>query len=274
MKVTFYGTRGSTPIAEPDFSQFGGNTSCILLTFKNGRIGILDAGTGIRKLGYDFAVRCIEQYDNIFIGLSHTHWDHIQGFPFFKPAYDPRRHFTISIYGKDRSANNLESIFARQMQRDYFPVSLDKMGAALMFWQADITDFTAPSGVNIKATKHNHPGNAYGYRITEGKTTLVYCTDVEHDGGIDPNVVALARNADLLIHDAQYTPDELKDKRGWGHSSWEQALEVALQADVKKLALFHHDPDHNDAFLLNIEKECQRLFSEAFLAREGLEVEI
>ena len=274
LKVTFYGTRGSTPIAEPDFTQFGGNTSCILITFKNGRIGILDAGTGIRRLGNDFAARSIEQYDNIFIGLSHTHWDHIQGFPFFKPAYDPRRHFTISIYGKDRTTNNLESIFATQMQRDYFPVSLDKMGAALMFWQANITDFTTPSGVNIKATKHHHPGEAYGYRITEGKTTLVYCTDVEHAGGIDPNVVALARNADLLIHDAQYTPDELKDKRGWGHSSWEQAVEVALQADVKQLALFHHDPEHNDAFLLNIEKECQRLFSEAFLAREGLELEI
>jgi len=274
LKVTFYGTRGSIPIAEPDYAQFGGNTSCILITFKNGRIGILDAGTGIRKLGDDFAARSIEQYDNIFIGLSHTHWDHIHGFPFFKPAYDPKRHFTISIYGKGKSTNNLESIFATQMQRDYFPVSLDKMGANLLFWQANITDFTTPSGVNIKATKHNHPGDAYGYRITEGKTTLVYCTDVEHAGGIDPNVVALARNADLLIHDAQYTPSELKYKKGWGHSSWEQALEVALQAEVKKLALFHHDPEHNDAFLLNIEKECQRLFSEAFLAREGLEIEI
>ncbi len=274
MKVVFYGTRGSTPVAEPDFVRFGGNTSCILVTFKNGRMTIFDAGTGIRKLGHDFAARSIEQYDNIFVGLSHTHWDHIQGFPFFQPAYDPRRHFTISIYREGRNANDLGSIFATQMQRDYFPVSLDKMGATLTFWQTDITDFTTPSGVNVIASKHHHPGDAYGYRITEGKTTLVYCTDVEHVGGIDPNVVALARNADLLIHDAQYTPEELKDKKGWGHSSWEQAVEVALQARVRRLALFHHDPEHNDSFLLNIEKECQRLFSEAFLAREGLEVEI
>jgi phosphoribosyl 1,2-cyclic phosphodiesterase len=274
LKVAFYGTRGSIPVAEPDYVQFGGNTSCILITFTNGRIGILDAGTGMRKLGHDFAVRSIEQYDNVFIGLSHTHWDHIQGFPFFIPAYDRRRHFTISICEEGRNTNDLESIFATQMQHDYFPVSLDKMGATLIFWQADVTDFTTPSGVNIIASKHNHPGNAYGYRITEGKTTLVYCTDVEHVGGIDPNVVALARNADLLIHDAQYTPEELKDKKGWGHSSWEQAVEVALHAGVKKLALFHHDPEHNDAFLLNIEKECQRQFSEAFLAREGLEIEM
>ncbi len=274
MKVVFYGTRGSIPVAESDYVQFGGNTSCILITFKNGRIAILDAGTGIRKLGLDFTARSIEQYDNIFVGLSHTHWDHIQGFPFFKPAYDPRRRFTISIHQEGRIANDLESVFATQMQRDYFPVSLDKMGATLSFWQADITDYPTPSGVNAIASKHNHPGNAYTYRIREGQTTLVYCTDVEHIRCIDPRVVALARNADLLIHDAQYTPEELKDKKGWGHSSWEQAVEVAVEAGVKKLALFHHDPEHNDAFLLNIEKECQRVFSEAFLAREGLEIEM
>jgi len=160
------------------------------------------------------------------------------------------------------------------MRRDYFSVSLDKMGATLIFWQPGISDFTTPSGVTIIASKHNHTGDAYSYRITEGKTTLVYCTDVEHVGGIDPKVVAFARNADLLIHDAQYTPEELKDKKGWGHSSWEQAVEVAVKPGVKKLALFHHDPEHNDAFLLNIERECQRLFSEAFLAREGLEIEM
>ena len=274
MKVTFYGTRGSIPVAESDYVQIGGNTSCILMTFQNGRIGILDAGTGMRKLGYDFVTRRIEQYDNIFIGLSHTHWDHIQGFPFFKPAYDLKRHFTISIYQEGRKNDDLESIFATQMQRDYFPISLEKMGATLLFWQTHNTQFTTSSGINIMASKHSHPGDAYGYRITEGATSLVYCTDVEHVSGIDPMVVALARGADLLIHDAQYTPEELKSKKGWGHSSWEQAAEVAIQAGVRRLALFHHDPEHNDAFLLNIEKECQRLFPEAFLAREGLDIQI
>jgi len=260
-------------VAESDYVRVGGNTSCILITFNNGRIAILDAGTGIRKLGHDFAARSVEQYDGIFIGLSHTHWDHIQGFPFFEPAYDPRRHFTVSIYREGRNTSHLENVFATQMQRDYFPVPLDKMGATVLFWQTNLPDFTAPSGIKVIASKHSHPGDAYGYRITEGKTTLVYCTDVEHVGGIDPAVVGLARNADLLIHDAQYTPEELKkDKKGWGHSSWEQAVEVAVQAGVKKLALFHHDPEHNDAFLLNIERECQRLFSEAFLAREGIEI--
>ena len=274
MKITFYGTRGSIPVADSDYVGFGGNTPCVLMTFENGRIGILDAGTGIRKLGHDFAARSVKQYDNIFIALSHTHWDHIQGFPFFVPAYDPRRHFTISIYREGQNQNNLESIFANQMQRDYFPVSLDRLGATLVFWQIDVNNFKTPSGVSITASKHTHPGDAYGYRITEGKATFVYCTDIEHPKGIDPKVVAFARNADLLVHDAQYTPRELKSKKGWGHSSWEQAVEVALQAGVKRLALFHHDPEHNDSFLLNMEKEAQRIFPGAFFARESLEIEI
>jgi phosphoribosyl 1,2-cyclic phosphodiesterase len=270
MKVTFYGTRGSISVSEPEFSQFGGNTSCVLVTSDSGRIGILDAGTGIRKLGQDILSNGFAQQDNIFIGLSHTHWDHIQGFPFFKPAYDPNRHFTIAIAGKKSGATNLESIFAMQMQREYFPVSLSDMGAHISFWQPETMEFTTSGGISVQTSRHNHPGNAYGYRITEGSTTLVYCTDVEHGEHIDPNVVSLAQNADLLIHDAQYTPKELKQKKGWGHSSWEQAIEVALQANVKKLALFHHDPEHDDTFLLGVEKECQRLFANAVVAREGM----
>ncbi len=274
MKVTFYGTRGSTPVAERDFTRIGGNTACILVSFNTGRIAILDAGTGIRKLGNDLLTCSHEQYDNIFIGLSHTHWDHIQGFPFFKPAYDQRRHFTISICGKGRHTKRLKSIFSEQMQRDFFPVPLNKMGAKFTFWEPNITEYDHPRGIKIRADKHQHPGGAYGYRIMEGEKTFVYCTDVEHGDSINPNVVALSRNADLLIHDAQYTPDELKEKKGWGHSSWKQALEVAEQAEVKKLALFHHDPEHNDSFLLNIEKECRKRFPDAFLAREGTVIDL
>lgn len=274
MKVTFYGTRGSMPVAHPEYVQFGGNTSCILITFNTGRVAILDAGTGIWKLGNDLIKNSHEQYDNINIILSHTHWDHIQGFPFFKLAYDPRRNFTISICGKDRTAKDLESIFATQMLNDFFPVALDKMGANFTYFQPDITTYTHPSGIKIAASKHSHSGDAYGYRIEEEGKTLVYCTDVEHKDGIDPKIVELSRNADLLIHDAQYTSDELKMKKGWGHSSWEQAVEVAEQAGVKKLALFHHDPEHNDAFLLNMEKECQKRFPDAFFAREDTEVNV
>jgi phosphoribosyl 1,2-cyclic phosphodiesterase len=274
MKVKFYGTRGSMPIADPDYVRYGGNTSSVLVTFSTGRVAILDAGTGIRNLGNDLLKNSHKQYDNISLILSHTHWDHIQGFPYFEPAYDPRRNFTISICGKERMGKDLESLFATQMQNDFFPVPLEKMGAKFVFLQPNITAYENPWGVKLTATKYSHRGDAYGYRIEEGGKVLVYCTDVEHKDGIDPNVVELSRNADLLIHDAQYTTEELKGKKGWGHSSWEQAIEVAKQARVIKLALFHHDPDHNDIFLSNIEKECQKRYPKSFLAREGSEVKL
>jgi len=275
MKVTFYGTRGSIPVPEPDFVQVGGNTSCVLFTSSNGRIAIFDAGTGIRKLGNDLLARSHEQFDYIYIALSHTHWDHIQGFPFFRPAYDPNRHFVITIIGRDRQARNLEDIFSIHMQQEYFPVPLGKMGARMTFFAPEETKFTTETtGNKVVTLRHNHPGGAYSYRVEGEGKIFVYCTDVEHVDGIDPNIVALSRDADLLVHDAQFTPEELKAKKGWGHSSWEQAVEVAEQAGVKKLALFHHDPEHTDSFLFRMEEECQRRFPEAFLSREGMEIEI
>ena len=275
MKITFYGTRGSIPTPEPEYVQVGGNTPCVLLTSDNGRIAIFDAGTGIRKLGNDLLARSHKQYDNIFIALSHTHWDHIHGFPFFLPAYDPARHFTITIIGKERETKNLEDIFSTQMQREYFPVPLEKMGAKMTFSTPEETRFTTPiTGNRVFTLRHNHPGGAYSYRVEGSGKTFVYCTDVEHTERIDPNIVNLARDADLLVHDAQFTPEELKEKKGWGHSSWEQAVEVAEQSGAKKLALFHHDPEHTDRFLFRMEKECQKRFAEAFLAREGMEIDV
>ncbi len=168
---------------------------------------------------------------------------------------------------------NLREIFATQMLPVYFPVALDQMGAKFSFHQSETDDFIA-NGVKVTVAEHNHPGGTYGYRIEDidGKV-LVYCTDVEHGDTIDRRVVQLAKDADFLIHDAQYTPTELKGKKGWGHSSWEQAIEVAERAGAKQLALTHHDPDHDDAFLLQVEKECQKRFPNALLAREKMEIE-
>ena len=276
MKVTFYGTRGSTPVPDQDFIEFGGNTSCIMLTLNQGQVIIFDAGTGIRRLGSDLLKQSYERSREIAIVLSHTHWDHIQGFPLFSLAYDPQRKITIAICGRDRVGRDLYSIFATQMQQEYFPVPLVKMGARFSFWQPDISEYTGELGNKWEILKHNHPGNAYSYRFTETESgkVFVYCTDIEHGDCIDQNVVRLAREADLLVHDAQYTPQELRQKKGWGHSSWRQALEVAEQANVKKLALFHHDPDHDDTFLDNLEKVCQKQFAGAFFARERTELEL
>jgi phosphoribosyl 1,2-cyclic phosphodiesterase len=274
MKITFYGTRGSIPVADSDFLRYGGNTSCILVTFNNGRIAILDAGTGMRKLGNDILAKGIEQYDNIFIGLSHTHWDHIQGFPYFKPAYDPKRHFTIAICGKGKQEESLEHIFELQMRNAFFPVSVRKMGAKFTFWQPDLSCHTTASGIHVIAVQHGHPGGAYTYRINEGKKTLVYCTDIEYEDEIDTHIVSIAKYADLLIHDAQFSTDELKTRKGWGHSTWLQAIEVAERAEVKQVAFFHHDPDHNDGYLLEVERKCKERLPNSFFAREGMEIEI
>jgi phosphoribosyl 1,2-cyclic phosphodiesterase len=274
MKIKFYGTRGSISVSGKEFVEFGGDTSCVAVWFDSGRIAVFDAGTGIRRLGNDLIDREHGQRDNMFIILSHTHWDHIQGFPFFKPAYDQGRQLTLAIPGWCDQGRPLEDIIAAQMQNDFFPVPLAKMGAKIRFWQPDLESYTSPFGVTITASQHPHPGCASTYRVTEGDKVLVYCTDVEHGDRIDPGVVEISRGADLLIHDAQYTPEELPRKRGWGHSSWEQAAEVAERAGVKRLALFHHDPEHDDEFILGIEKKCRDRFPESFAAREGMEVEL
>jgi phosphoribosyl 1,2-cyclic phosphodiesterase len=272
MKARFYGTRGSTPVCECDFQEFGGNTTCVLLADDRGQVAILDAGSGIRNLGKDLIASGHRQDGTTFIALTHFHWDHIQGFPFFAPAYDPKRHFTISAFGGGTQARDLKSIFAGQMQREYFPVSLDQMGATFAFHEPAGDGFVV-GPTRVTSYRHNHPGGAFTYRIESQGKVLVFCTDIEHGDAIDPNIVELARGADLLIHDAQYTPDELVHKKGWGHSSWEQAVEVARQAGAKRLALTHHDPDHTDAFLRRAEEECQRRFPDAVFAREKMEID-
>ncbi len=272
MKVRFYGCRGSTPVCERPFQEYGGNTTCVLLTFDNGRIAILDAGSGLRNLGKDLIASGHRQQGTIFIGLSHFHLDHIQGFPFFAPAYDRSRHFTLCAFGCGASTKNIRGIFAGQMQQEYFPVSLDEMGASFAFHEPAGDGFVEGE-TRVTSYRHNHPGGAFTYRIESRGKVLVFCTDIEHGEMIDPKIVELSEGADLLIHDAQYTPDELPRKRGWGHSSWEQAVDVARQAGVKRLALTHHDPDHDDAFLRKIDDQCRRHFSHAFLARDTMEIE-
>ena len=271
-RIKFYGVRGSVSVFGAQYLEFGGNTTCVLMEGPT-RTVILDAGTGIRELGKEMARDPHLGIDRpCFLAFSHFHWDHIQGLPFFLPAYDSRRTFTISAIGRDRHGTDLRSIFATQMQEQYFPVPLDGMGARIEFLQTP-EDHLRVEKASATVVKHNHPGGAYSYRLqdTEGKV-IVFCTDIEHGERIDPQIVELARDADLLIHEGQYTPEELQSHRGWGHSSWVQAVEVAERARVKRLIVTHHDPDHDDAFLLDIEKQCQARFPHTVLAREKMEV--
>ena len=278
MKLKFYGTRGSIPICDAGFQQFGGNTTCLQITFTDtNRVAIIDAGTGLRNLGRDLLAIGHKQ-EEIVIAFTHFHWDHIQGFPFFAPAYDPGQKIMFLALARDQPVGHLREIFEVQMQAEYFPVQLEQMGADFEFLQiADASKhFTAIKNVQtmVTAQKHNHPGGAYSLRIERNGRVLVVCTDVEHGEQIDLRLVELARGADLLVHDAQYTAEELQKRRGWGHSSFDQAMQVAEMAGVKSLALTHHDPDHDDEFLLRIEKLCQERFPNTVLAREGMELPI
>jgi phosphoribosyl 1,2-cyclic phosphodiesterase len=287
MKLKFYGARGSMPVCDAGFQQFGGNTTCFQITFTDtNRIAIIDAGTGLRNLGRD--LRAIGHHqDQILIAFTHFHWDHIQGFPFFAPAYNPEQKITIVTLGRDQTIGNLREIFEVPLQSQYFPVQLDKMGAQFEFLKVEDVRVSSSlisvaskhfAGVvndvetTVTSQRHNHPGGAYGFRIERLGKVLVICTDVEHGEEIDLKVVELSRGADLLVHDAQYTAEELLTHRGWGHSSFDQAMEVAEMAGVKHLAMTHHDPEHDDDFLLRMEKLCQGRFPNTQFAREGMEI--
>ena len=159
------------------------------------------------------------------------------------------------------------------MREVYFPIPLDEMGCQFNFLAPNDNQVEVNTA-RVQAIKQSHPGGSYGYRIEVGGKTLVICTDLEHGDEVNTEIVEFARNADLLIHEAQYTSEELKSHKGWGHSSYEQAIEVAERAEARQLLMTHHDPDHDDAFLRAVEKKCQDRFRDCVLAREGMVIEI
>lgn len=260
------------PVCGREFEKYGGNTTCIKVVRDHAnRIAILDAGTGIRQLGKEFIEEGISQ-NIINILFTHFHWDHIQGFPFFQPAYNPKQKIGILTMGRPGKINDLKEIFTLQMQREYFPVSMENMGAQFEFYNYQEDEIIYGASLRSIAQFHKYLGGSYGYRLNDENRSLVVCTDIEHLEGIDERIVDFARDADLLVHDGQYTPEEYKKFKGWGHSTWEHAIQVATMARVKRLIITHHDPDHNDDFLDGIERECQQTLPGTILAREGMEI--
>jgi phosphoribosyl 1,2-cyclic phosphodiesterase len=249
----------------------GGNTPCVEVRTADREVLILDAGTGIRLLGLE-----LEQYaaDRMIAVLlfSHTHWDHIQGLPFFSPAR--LRHNRLVILGERRVGQHLERVLAGQMSDPYLPFTVEDLRADLLVKEVhDGERLVTGDQTSVLPRRLPHPGGAFGYRIACQGKTVVYASDVNHPrGGLDPRVLDLAESADLLIHDAQFTPQEKEERPDWGHSSWVEAVQVAQQAKVRQLALFHHDPMHNDEELEEIERRAQALFGPTFLAREGTEL--
>ncbi|MEM6396795.1 MAG: MBL fold metallo-hydrolase [Bacteroidota bacterium] len=278
--LKFYGVRGSIPVCDPCVSHFGGNTTCFYLDLlvkepHEKVIVVFDAGTGIRKLGQDIMSGKIQRTEYILIHFSHFHWDHIQGFPFFAPAYLPDQKIALfSPHYLNEQPDKLKDIFAHQMQCEFFPVQLERMGADMRFYTSEEFQKALSLDVNVKFSfyRHNHPGGAYSYKLDGYGKSVVIITDIEHGETIDPKVVDFCQGADVLVHEAQYTDEQLKSHRGWGHSSFSQAIEVAERAGVKDLYITHHDPDHGDDFLFEIEANCQKRFKNFHLAREGGEV--
>lgn len=281
MKIKFWGTRGSIPTPGPNTVRYGGNTSCVEINIGNGEHIIIDAGSGIRELGQRLmATEFGKGQGRGHIFLTHTHWDHIQGFPFFVPAFIPGNNFTI--YGASRIDAKLEETLADQMEYPYFPVRLEDMGADLRFReiQEGSVEF---KDVVVTASRLNHPGGAFGYRIEHSGKIFTYSSDTEHltNGQLDSKVFKLAHNSDLVVYDSQYTPEEYETKVGWGHSTGQKGAEVAYEANAKRMAMYHHDPTHADNKMDEILERCRQDVQkkgqnglEILVASDGLEIEL
>ena len=272
MRLRFWGTRGSIPTPGQRTVRYGGNTACVEVRDASDALLVLDAGTGLRELGVQLAQNGNGPVD-LDLFISHLHWDHIQGIPFFRPAYDPRTALRVHA---PRHSKPLKDLLGLGMDDPFFPVDLDAVPAKLEIDELPEHGERKAGPFRIRAASLFHPAPAYAYRIEADGKALVYATDTEDPfSGKENPVVALAKGADVLIHDAQYVNGDYK--KGWGHSTAETAVEVASRAGVKKLVLYHHDPERTDDELDKISLDAQRLAKqkggvEVLVAYEGLEI--
>jgi phosphoribosyl 1,2-cyclic phosphodiesterase len=272
--IRFWGVRGSIACPGQSTVRYGGNTACVEMQVGKQRL-IFDGGTGLRVLGQTL-LREMPVEAHLF--FTHSHWDHIQGFPFFVPAFIRGNRFTI--YGAIApNGSTIEQRLNDQMLHPNFPVPLQIMGAELAFQDLDIGEPVQIGDVLVENALLNHPGESVGYRINWQDYAVAYITDTEHFlDRLDENVLWLARNADVMIYDATYTDEEYYSERsskiGWGHSTWQEAVKVAKAANVSKLVIFHHDPLHDDDFMDHIKEEVTRQFPNSVVAWEGLEIDL
>ena len=263
LTVRFLGVRGS--IATPGADKMaGGNTSCIEVCAGDTRI-ILDAGTGLRMLGNE---RMQHGPRHSTILLSHLHWDHTCGLPFFTPIYVPGHR--VEIATGPNGVMPLEAAVREMFRAPFFPIGFDDLGGQVTTRELRATDHFTIGDITVTMARLNHPDPVYGYRLEHGGQSIVYATDTEHFSVVDPTLKKLAAGADILIYDAQYTPEEYPTKVGWGHSTWEAGAELARAAGVPQLVLFHHDPGRTDAQLEVIERAARAALPGTVAAREGL----
>jgi phosphoribosyl 1,2-cyclic phosphodiesterase len=297
MKLKFWGTRGSIPTPGEGTVRYGGNTPCVEVRLPGNDLVIFDAGTGIRGLGD--ALMAAGASVKAYLAISHPHWDHLQGFPFFKPAFISGNDLTI--IGAQTRYLTLRQMIAYQMDKVYFPIQLNELKANIQF--RPIREETiAVFNATLSAIYVNHPAFALGYRLSVGGHSMVYISDnepfdrevaksvknldkavvqryLEEKGDPNQRIFDFARGADVLIHDSTYTPEEYVNHVGWGHSHYLFSLKVADEARVKKLVLFHHDQAHTDEKVDEIVERCNKEIAtrnydfECVAAAEGMEME-
>ena len=295
--LRFWGVRGSIPAPGPDTVRYGGNTACV--EFRGGgEIIILDSGTGIRRLGQALTEEFKGKSLGLTVLITHSHWDHVQGFPFFSPAYDAVNR--LRILGFEGAREGLAGIFSSQMESPFFPIGLSQLPGHLTFEELRSMEFSIGQ-VRVRAAFANHPGVCVGYRLDTDAGSLVYMPDHEPFHRLrsqpalpeelrekaedfarseDEKIVQFLHQADVLVLDAQFDAEEYASHAGWGHSSVDDAVDLALRAEVRRLFLFHHDPAHTDAKLDQMVQYARKLVAqsgkglEVEAAREGLECEL
>ncbi len=255
LKVRFWGVRGSISCAGAEYVRYGGNTSCLEVT-AGGRRLIFDAGTGIRTLGLELARQAPLDIDIYF---THTHLDHLSGLTFFAPLFDKRNSVRMWA-GHLEAPYTLKKVVSNLMQAPIYPVTLDIFQASVGFKEFSAGASLTCGAVTMRTAPLNHPNGATGYRVEYGGKSICYITDTEHrEGGRDQTIVDLCRGADIMIYDCSYTDEEYPRYRGWGHSTWQEGARIADAAGVGTLAIFHHDPSHDDAFMDDVARKAAEL---------------
>ena len=274
-KLVFWGVRGSTPTLERDTWRYGGNTPCLELTAPGGVRFVLDCGTGLRSLGNHWTAEAPDASIDAHILVTHYHWDHIQGIPFFHPFFESQNRFHFySFQSEFLGRDSLRQVLEAQLSKPYFPVDVSMMTAGREFREVTGGEKWDVQGTRVTAAWLNHPQGCLGYRLDTAAGSIVYATD--NEAGVpefDANLRQLAHGADVLIYDSQYSPEQATtERRGWGHSSWLEGVKVSRDAKVRNLVLFHHDPDSSDKTVDGFLAAARREFPATWAATEGMSI--